>query len=76
MLKNLLWPVFLGGVDRRLVQVAVTVNLKDLEKLTELVDDGLVVKVDSSWKMEDALLAYDRLATRGKCEKMVVRVQD
>lgn len=56
-LSNVLWPRFLGGVDRPYTFVSAgAANPGDLEKLAEMVKDGkLKVVIDSSWKFENAL---------------------
>jgi reticulon-4-interacting protein 1, mitochondrial len=54
MVKNLLWPRFLGGTPRKYIQVASVTTLSGLEKLRELCENGkLKVPVDSIWDFDD-----------------------
>jgi hypothetical protein len=56
MLRNILWPRLLGGVQRDYVNITGLVNLETIEKLGLLVEEGkLKVVVDSCWDMEDVL---------------------
>jgi Zinc-binding dehydrogenase len=56
MLKNILWPRLLGGVQRDYVNVTGIANLATMENLGLLVEEGkLKVVVDSCWGMEDVL---------------------
>lgn len=56
MIDNALRPRFLGGVDRKWVQVNAISNSKQLEQLSALVTEGkLKVPIDSIWDMEDGL---------------------
>ena len=55
MLKCEFCPRILGGVPREYVRVTGIANLKDMEKLADLVECGkLRIVVDSCWGMEDA----------------------
>lgn len=55
MLKNVFWPIWLGGVPRKYVRVTGLVTPERLQKLGDLVEQGkLKVIVDSCWEMQDA----------------------
>lgn len=55
-MSNLLWPIFLGGVDRSYVQVNGIANSKSMERLARMVEEGkLKVPIDSVWSFEDVL---------------------
>ena len=54
MLKNVLLPVWLGGVPRKYVRVTGVITAARLQELGDLVEDGkLKVVVDSVWDMVD-----------------------
>lgn len=54
MLKNVLQPVWLGGVPRKYIRVMALVTQERLQELQRLVEEGkLKVSVDSIWEMED-----------------------
>lgn len=56
MMSNFLWPRILGGTDRPYVQVSGRSNLKDMERLARMAQDGdLRVPIDSRWEFEDVL---------------------
>jgi hypothetical protein len=56
MMSNILWPTWLGGVNRPYLSARGFSNLTDLERLSRLVAEGkLRVPIDSVWDLEDAL---------------------
>lgn len=56
MLSNVLWPAWLGGVDRPYSQAKGFPNLPDMERVSKLASEGkLKVPIDSCWSLEDAM---------------------
>ena len=56
MMSNVLWPTWLGGVNRPYLSARALSNLTDLERLSKLAAEGkLKVPIDSVWDLEDAL---------------------
>ena len=55
------WPVFLGGVPRKLMFYSADIDSDSLRKLSDLVESGrLRGVVDSEWEMEDLVQASRR----------------
>jgi NADPH:quinone reductase-like Zn-dependent oxidoreductase len=55
-IKNNFWPTFLGGVPRKYVLKSVRPDLKSLQKIRQLVEDGTFKgTVDSVWGMDEAI---------------------
>ncbi|CZR56206.1 related to zinc-binding oxidoreductase [Phialocephala subalpina] len=62
LMSNMLWPRFLGGVDRSYAQVNGIANSKAMERLARMVDEWkLKVPIDSVWSFEDVLQASSTL---------------
>jgi hypothetical protein len=55
MISNVLWPRWLGGVDRPYLMVRSFASLPELERISKLAAEGLKVSIDSIWDLEDAL---------------------
>jgi reticulon-4-interacting protein 1, mitochondrial len=56
MAKNFLWPVMLGGVPRKYIQVASAVSQDDMARLANMCQEGrLEVPIDDIWEFEDVL---------------------
>jgi reticulon-4-interacting protein 1, mitochondrial len=56
MAKNFLWPVILGGVPRKYIQVASAVSQADMVRLAEMCEERrLEVPLDDIWGFKDAL---------------------
>ncbi|KAI9037664.1 NAD(P)-dependent alcohol dehydrogenase [Aspergillus affinis] len=76
ILLNTLLPTWLGGVPRRYMMVSSPPLRDDVVYLAHLVEEGhLRIPVDSVFAMEDALLGYDRIATKRSKGKVVVNVR-
>lgn len=76
MAKNALWPQILGGTPRPYRQVAATANLKAMEALAKMVEEGkLKVHVGTHIKM-DAMQAYVQLLSGHAQGKIVVSIND
>ncbi|EKM55674.1 uncharacterized protein PHACADRAFT_195715 [Phanerochaete carnosa HHB-10118-sp] len=69
-------PLWLGGTPRQWRKLPVmTVKKEKLEELARYVDEGKVKPiVDSVFKFEDALAAYDRIMSQRALGKVVVKV--
>ncbi|KIW74038.1 hypothetical protein PV04_02106 [Phialophora macrospora] len=71
------WLATLGGTPRTLMFHSGHITQASMRKLPELVQNGqLRGLVDSEWAMEDAIKAYERVATRRARGMVVVRVQE
>lgn len=56
LMSNMLWPRFLGGVDRSYAPVNGIANSKSMERLARMIEDGkLQVPIDSIWSFGDVL---------------------
>ena len=72
---NTWWPVWLGGVPRRYVTFSTPPTKDDALVLIKMVEeDKLRVSVDSIFSMEDAISAYERLATKRARGRVIVKV--
>lgn len=77
MLTNSLWPRFLGGVNRPYNCVQGFATFERLQQLAEMAEEGdFEVVIDSSWELEDALGAYEKMLSRHARGKIVVKVQN
>jgi NADPH:quinone reductase-like Zn-dependent oxidoreductase len=75
MAKNILWPAALGGVPRKYHHIASAVDNAAMTRLGALCESGkLRVPVDSVWKFEDALKAYDRMLSQRARGKIVIQL--
>ncbi len=80
MLKNWFFntwrPTWLGGVPRRYVMFNTPPTKDDALVLVKLVEEGkLKISVDSVFNMEDAIRAYERLATMRARGRVIVKVE-
>ncbi|KAK3307783.1 uncharacterized protein B0T15DRAFT_508315 [Chaetomium strumarium] len=76
VLSNYWLPTWLGGVPRRYIMFSTPPRRDDAVHLTRLVEEGrLRIPVDSVFEMEDALRAYERIATKRARGKVVVKVR-
>ncbi|KAF4630712.1 hypothetical protein G7Y89_g7421 [Cudoniella acicularis] len=76
ILLNALWPRFLGGVDRKYVQVNGFASLENLEALAEMAEKGtLRVPIDSQWEFGDVQKAYEKILSKSKSGKVIVNVE-
>ncbi|KAH8425108.1 NAD(P)-dependent alcohol dehydrogenase [Aspergillus melleus] len=77
ILLNTLLPAWLGGVPRRYIMLSSPPLRDDVIYLARLVEEGqLRIPVDSVFAMEDALLGYERIATKRSRGKVVIKVRD
>lgn len=75
MLVNSWLPTWLGGVPRRYIMFSTPPARDDAVYIARLIEDGHVrIPVDSVFDMEDALHAYERIATKRARGKVVVKV--
>jgi NADPH-dependent curcumin reductase CurA len=75
MIKNTVWPRFLGGGERPYAQVTAFATQKGLEELAQLVGEAkLKVEIDSCVDMENALHAYAVILSKRTRGKVVVKV--
>ncbi|KIW20665.1 hypothetical protein PV08_01242 [Exophiala spinifera] len=66
-------PVFLGGTPRKCIFYSATPNSKDLKRICDMVEAGQVKSlVDSVWKFEDVIKAYERGLSQRARGKIVV----
>jgi NADPH:quinone reductase-like Zn-dependent oxidoreductase len=73
---NIWWPTWLGGVPRRYVMFSTPPSKDDAVVLVKLVEEGkLKISVDSVFSMEDAIGAYERLATMRARGRVIVKVE-
>lgn len=74
-LLNTLLPTWLGGVPRRYITFSTPPARDDNVYLIQLMEEGrLRVPVDSIFDMEDAVSAYERIATKRARGKVLVKV--
>ena len=73
---NTWWPTWLGGVPRRYVMFSTPPSKDDAVVLLKLVEEGkLKISVDSVFSMEDAIKAYERVATKRARGRVVIKVE-
>jgi len=73
---NTWWPTWLGGVPRRYVMFSTPPSKDDAVVLVKLVEEGkLEISVDSVFSMEDAIRAYERIATMRARGRVIVKVE-
>lgn len=76
MLFNTWLPTWLGGVPRRYIMFSTPPARDDAVYLAHLIEEGRVrIPVDSVFNMEDAVRAYERIATKRARGKVVVKVR-
>jgi NADPH:quinone reductase-like Zn-dependent oxidoreductase len=73
---NTWWPTWLNGVPRRYVMFSTPPSKDDAVVLIKLVEEGkLKISVDSVFSMEDAIKAYERIATMRARGRVIVKVE-
>ena len=73
---NTWWPTWLGGVPRRYAMFIAPPSKDDAVVLIKLVEEGkLKISVDSVFSMEDAIRAYERVATMRARGRVMVKVE-
>ncbi|MCJ1381668.1 hypothetical protein MMC17_004779 [Xylographa soralifera] len=76
-LKNIFLPTILGGISRRYIMFSTIPKGEVPLQLAKLVEDKkLKVVIDSTYKMEDFLDAYDRLMSHRARGKIIIKIQD
>ena len=76
VLFNMWLPTWLGGVPRRYIMFSTPPARDDAVYLWRLIEEGRVrIPVDSVFNMEDAVRAYERIATKRARGKVVVKVR-
>ena len=74
-IQNMFLPTWLGGVPRRYIMFSTPPTREDAIHVGRLIEEGkLHVPVDSVFDMEDAVSAYERIATKRARGKVVVKV--
>lgn len=77
VLLNSWLPTWLGGVPRRYIMFSTPPACDDVIYLARLIEEGRVrIPVDSVFNMQDAVGAYERIATKRARGKVVVKVHD
>ena len=77
VLLNSWLPTWLGGVPRRYIMFSTPPSHDDAVYLARLMEEGrLRIPVDSVFDMNDALQAYERIATKRARGKVVVMLRD
>ncbi len=62
MISNVLWPRWLGGVDRPYLSARGFASQEGLVRVSRLAEEGLKVPIDSVWELEDAVkVIFDRI---------------
>ncbi|TFY68889.1 hypothetical protein EVG20_g3367 [Dentipellis fragilis] len=75
LLFDMVRPTWLGGVKRKFAFISVKVDTEDLNEIQDLLATGKISpRIDSVYKFEDALQAYDRSMTGRATGKIVVKV--
>lgn len=69
-------PTWLGGVPRRYIMFSTLPTRDDAVYMAHLIEEGRVrIPVDSVFDMQDAVRAYERIATKRARGKVVVKVR-
>jgi alkaline phosphatase D len=77
LLSRMWQPAFLGGGTRELVVLMAKDNKNDLEQIGEWMKEGKVrAVIESTYALEDAAKAYERLKTGRTRGKLVVHVTE
>ncbi|KAJ6006020.1 hypothetical protein N7451_003964 [Penicillium sp. IBT 35674x] len=77
MIMNLALPSWLGGTPRRYQMVMGTPGVDVMARVKQLAEDGVLVPIiDSTWEMEDALKAYEKLHSQRARGKVIVKIQE
>ena len=75
-LSNTWWPTWLGGVPRRYAMFSTPPSKDAAVVLVKMVEEGkLKIPVDSVFSMEDAISAYERVASMRGRGRVLVRVE-
>ncbi|WEW61145.1 hypothetical protein PRK78_006635 [Emydomyces testavorans] len=75
VIKNTLWPVWLGGVPRTYKQISAFLDTDGLEKCREVATEGLVkVHVGGVWGIDQTTLAYKEFSDGHAEGKLVLEV--
>lgn len=75
VLRNSLLPTWLGGVPRRYITFSTPPAYEDVVQIARLIEQGQVrIPVDSVFNMDDAVRAYEHIATKRARGKVVVKV--
>ncbi|KAE9371128.1 NAD(P)-binding protein [Stipitochalara longipes BDJ] len=74
MISNVLWPSWLGGVNRPYLFAKGPASLEGLERVSRLAEEGLKVPIDSVWDLEDALKAYEVALSMRARGKIIVKI--
>ncbi|KAI8817688.1 uncharacterized protein EV422DRAFT_560334 [Fimicolochytrium jonesii] len=70
-------PCILGGVPRPYITINALVNLKLLEKISALLQEGTMRPVvDQTFDFRDTLQAYEKIASKRARGKVTVKVQE
>ena len=73
---NTWWPTWLGGVPRRYLMFTTPPTKDDAVMLLKLVEEGkLKISVDTVFSMENAIRAYERVATKRARGRVIVKVE-
>lgn len=73
---NLFLPTWLGGVPRRYITFSTPPTRDAAVYMSQLVKEGRVrIPVDSVYDMEDAVAAYERVASKRARGKVVIKVR-
>lgn len=75
ILANKFLPTWLGGVPRRYITFSTPPTRDAAIYMTKLVEEGHIrIPIDSVYDMEDAVAAYERVATQRARGKVVIKV--
>ncbi|KAL3472583.1 hypothetical protein BJX99DRAFT_235212 [Aspergillus californicus] len=76
MLVNTWLPTWLGGIPRRYIRFSSPPERDDAVYLVHLIEQGkLRISVDSVFPMEEAVQAYERIASQRARGKVVIKVR-
>jgi NADPH:quinone reductase-like Zn-dependent oxidoreductase len=76
MLFNSWLPTWLGGVPRRYIMFSTPPARDDAVYLARLIEEGRVrIPVDTVFSMDEAVRAYERIASKRARGKVVVKVR-
>lgn len=76
ILANKFLPTWLGGVPRRYITFSTPPTRDAGIYMTQLAEEGRIrFPVDSVYDMEDAVAAYERIATQRARGKVVIKVR-
>lgn len=76
VLLNTYLPTWLGGVPRRYIMFGKPPTREETIYIVRLIEEGrLRIPVDSVFDMEDAVQAYERIASKRARGKVVIKVR-